>query len=115
MESRYSRAIAVALRQDLRNVRGATKIVMQWTGARERTAKNWFSGSKGPSGEHLVGLVRNSDAVLFGLLELSGRTVDQPAQIALAREKLKEATEALDRAYAPTDGMLSYRLERPAH
>ena len=32
--------------------------------ARERTAKNWFAGTRGPTSEHLVSLVRHSDAVL---------------------------------------------------
>ena len=115
MVSKYSLAIAAALRKDLRNTRGATKIVMQWTGARERTAKNWLSGVKGPSGEHLVGLVRNSDAVLLGLLELSGRTIDHPAQVAVARAKLREAMEALDQVRDSIGDTPAYRSARPAH
>ena len=115
MKSEYCRMIAAALKKDLRNVRGATKIVMQWTGARERTAKNWLSGVKGPSGKHLVGLVRNSDAVLLGLLELSGRTIDHPAQVALAQVKLREAMEALERVRSPIGEAPAYRTGGPAH
>ena len=115
METRYSRVIAAALKRDLRNVRGRTKIVMQWTGARERTAKNWLSASKGPSGKYLVDLIRNSDAVFLEVLELSGRTVDYPAQVALARVKLREAVEALDRVCDPGGGSWPYGTGTPLH
>ena len=49
------------------------KIVMRWTGVSERTAKNWFSGTHGPSGEHLVELMRCSDEVLATVLKAAGR------------------------------------------
>lgn len=44
-----------------------------WTGAHERTAKNWFFGRYAPSGEHLVALARNSDEVLDAFLAMAGR------------------------------------------
>jgi hypothetical protein len=53
--------VSAALRVDLGKTRNAAKIVMRWTGASESTVKNWFAGTKGPSGEHLVTLVRHSD------------------------------------------------------
>lgn len=46
---------------------------MSWTGANERTVKNWLAGVSGPSGEHLVELVRQSDAVAEAFLILAGR------------------------------------------
>jgi hypothetical protein len=46
---------------------------MRWTGASDRTAKNWLSGNCGPSGDHLVNLARESDTVLAALLDLAGR------------------------------------------
>jgi len=49
------------------------KTVMRWTGAGERTVKNWFAGSSGPSGQHLIALARHSDEVLAVLLALAGR------------------------------------------
>jgi hypothetical protein len=49
------------------------KTAAVWTGAHERTAKNWFSGLYGPSGEHLVALARNSDEVLHAFLGMAGR------------------------------------------
>lgn len=72
--SRYASAIADALHNSLANSRARMKIVAAWTGANERTVKNWFSGQYGPSGEHLVGLMRHSDDVLQTVLVLAGRT-----------------------------------------
>ena len=34
----------------------AIKTVMKWTGAKERTVKNWFAGSNGTNGHHLAAL-----------------------------------------------------------
>ncbi|MFZ1989611.1 MAG: hypothetical protein WAW96_07540 [Alphaproteobacteria bacterium] len=72
----YARVVSVALRQHLGGTSSATKMVMRWTGASERTVKHWFAGTTGPSGEHLVALVRHSDLVLNGFLNLSGRDRD---------------------------------------
>ena len=69
----YPRAIAAALRGELGDTHQAIKIVMRWTGAGERSAKNWVGGTRGPTGEHLLSLVRHSDAVLGAVLRLSGR------------------------------------------
>ena len=38
-----------------------------------KTVKNWFSGTYGPSGKHLVALVRHSDGVLGAFLAMAGR------------------------------------------
>ena len=55
-EVHYATAIAAALREDLGSTHQATKTVMRWTGASERTVKNWLAAKSGPSGEHLVAL-----------------------------------------------------------
>ena len=49
------------------------KIVVQLTGANERTVRNWFDAKNGPSGELLVALCRHSDEVLATVLTLAGR------------------------------------------
>jgi hypothetical protein len=85
----YPTAIAAALREDLGHTHRATKTVMRWTGASERTVKNWFAARSGPSGEHLVALIRHSDAVFEALLLLAGR--DQ----VVAAKKLIDARDAL--------------------
>jgi hypothetical protein len=69
----YAGAIADALRTELGQSHRATKTLMRWTGASDRTAKNWLSGACGPSGDHLVTLAKESDAVLAALLGLAGR------------------------------------------
>jgi hypothetical protein len=88
-EVHYATAIAVALREDLGSTHQATKTVMRWTGASERTVKNWLAAKSGPSGEHLVALIRRSDAVFEALMRLAGR--DQ----AVAAKKLVDARDAL--------------------
>src|SRR5690349_20296535 len=69
----YAAAVAAALRDELGDSHRGIKIVMRWTGASERTAKYWFAGTRGPTGEHLASLVRHSDAVLAIFLQLTGR------------------------------------------
>src|SRR6516164_10253630 len=69
----YQSAIAAALIIELGNSHRAVKTVMRWTGANERTVKNWFAGRRGPRGEHLLSLVRHSSAVLEAVLRLAGR------------------------------------------
>ena len=71
--SAYAANIAKALRVELGGSNRAIKTLMRWTQASERTAKCWLAGTSGPSGEHLVVLIRNSDAVLGTVLELSQR------------------------------------------
>lgn len=88
-ELSYPAAIAAALREDLGNTHRAIKSAMRWTGANERTIKNWFAGTSGPSGEHLVALMRHSDAVLEAVLHLAGR------EQAVAAKKLVDARDTL--------------------
>jgi hypothetical protein len=65
------------------------KIVAAWTGANERTVKNWFSGHYGPSGVHLVTLIKHCDEVLSVVLSMADRS-----QL-LAGSKLEEIEERL--------------------
>jgi hypothetical protein len=69
----YTAAIAQALTTELQGSNRAIKTVMRWTGASERTVKGWFSGTSGPSGEHLIALLRNSDTLLEQVMRLAGR------------------------------------------
>ena len=69
----YPRAVAYALKCELGSTHQAIKIIRRWTGAGERTVKNWLAGTSGPSGQHLVDLIRHSDDVLTVLLILAGR------------------------------------------
>ena len=93
----YAAVISAALHSELDNSHRSIKTVMRWTGAKERTVKNWFAGTNGPRGEHLICLARNSDAVLAAF----NRLVIDPRHPALSsldhvRSLLCEAIEALD-------------------
>src|SRR5262245_65186330 len=50
----YAASVATALRSELGDSHRAIKTVMRWTGATDRTAKNWVTGIRGPRGEHLI-------------------------------------------------------------
>jgi hypothetical protein len=55
----YVTVVAAGLRRELGDTHQAIKTVMKWTGANERTVKNWLGGRYGPNGEHLIDLFRN--------------------------------------------------------
>jgi len=96
IKNRYSAAVADALRHGVGDTHQAIKTVMRWTGANERTVKNWFSGANGPSGAHLVALVCNSDEVLKAFLALAGRGgVFAAKKLVDARDKLAEMLELI--------------------
>lgn len=73
-EQQYAMAIGTALRSELGDGHRAAKTVMNWTGASERSAKNWLSCKRGPSGWHLILLTRKSDAVASAVLRLAERS-----------------------------------------
>lgn len=88
-ESSFAAEIAVALHRSLGPTRAGVKIAAEWTGANEKTVKNWFSGRYGPSGVHLAALMRHSDDVLEAFLVMSGR------EHLLVGTKLASAEEAI--------------------
>lgn len=69
----FAAEISSALNDALGKTPAHIKIVATWTGANERTVKNWFAGSYGPSGEHLITLIKHCDAVLAAVLSMSDR------------------------------------------
>lgn len=69
----YASMIATALRTELGDSHRAAKTVMRWTGASERTIKHWLAGHHGPRGEHLVVLMRESEAVFEAVMTAAGR------------------------------------------
>jgi hypothetical protein len=72
-DSDFAAEIAAALHRSLGSTRSGIKAAAVWTGANEKTVKNWFSGRYGPSGDHLVALARHSDEVLGTFLAMAGR------------------------------------------
>jgi hypothetical protein len=93
----YSQAIAYALKCELGTTHQAVKAVMNWTGAGERTVKNWLAGKSGPSGDHLVRLISQSETVLQVLLILGGRQrVAAAERLTGLRDKLAETLQQVD-------------------
>jgi hypothetical protein len=62
-----------ALRSELKDRNSRAKLVAGWTGANERTVKNWILGRYAPCGRHLVVLAQHSDQVLSAILSMAGR------------------------------------------
>jgi hypothetical protein len=97
----YPRAIANALKRELGPTHQAVKIIMKWTGAGERTVKNWLAGINGPSGQHLLELIRNSDNVLQVLLTMAGRRQTSAVQhLGDLRNYLNQTLESIDQFIA---------------
>jgi hypothetical protein len=69
---------------------------MRWTGAGERSAKNWLGGTRGPTGEHLLSLIRHSDEVLNAVLRLTGREAVLPQTSLRQRSGLVKIIENID-------------------
>jgi hypothetical protein len=99
----YAQAIADALRTELGQSHRATKTLMRWTGASERTAKNWLSGHCGPSGDNLVQLARESDCVLATVLGLAHRGHHMVgADLVTIRASLHAAVQLVDDLLDPS-------------
>jgi hypothetical protein len=69
----FALEIASALERTLSDRNTRIKTVAGWTGANERTVKNWLSGQYGPCGAHLVVLIQHSDEVLNAVLSMAKR------------------------------------------
>jgi hypothetical protein len=69
----FALKIAAALRSELKDRNSRAKLVAGWTGANERTVKNWILGRYAPCGRHLVVLAQHSDQVLSAILSMAGR------------------------------------------
>lgn len=94
----YAVEIAAALHRALDSSRSGVKTAAGWTGANERTAKNWFCGRYGPSGQHLVALARNSDEVLNTFLAMAGRRdLVAAAKLATVEHAISELLSAVRR------------------
>lgn len=95
----FARAIAEALKEEL--VRGASiKTIMAWTGAGERTVKEWLAGSNAPRAFQVECLMRSSDLIYERLMVRTGR---KPV---VNRESLKALKEQLTRLAEEIDAAL---------
>ncbi len=107
----FAAVIAETLRETVGGTRMSVKTVMAYTGAGERTVRNWFEGKNGPNGKNLVELVRHSDEVPEALLLMAGREGILAGKMLVdARDKLAEMLEIIDQLQAgdsaadPPDG-----------
>jgi len=69
----FAMKIASALKAELKDQNSRAKLVAGWTGANERTVKNWILGRYAPCGRHLVVLAQHSDQVLNAILSMADR------------------------------------------
>jgi hypothetical protein len=69
----FAMRIALALKSELKDRNSRAKLVAGWTGANERTVKNWISGRYAPCGRHLMVLAQHSDQVLDAILSMADR------------------------------------------
>jgi hypothetical protein len=69
----FAMKIASALKAELKDRNSRAKLVASWTGANERTVKNWILGRYAPCGRHLVVLAQHSDQVLNAILSMADR------------------------------------------
>jgi hypothetical protein len=97
VQKQYAAGIARALKMELGETHQATKTLMRWTNANERTVKNWMAGSSGPRGEHLVALVKHSDLALAAFLGMAERPhALTAAELPVLRQKLQIVIEGID-------------------
>jgi len=90
-------AIAAALSRDFGSSPGAVKRVAKLVNANERAVRNWFDAKNGPSGEHLVKLMRHSGAVVEVVLVLSGRSgLVQAKLVADTKDRVRQLLVLLD-------------------
>jgi hypothetical protein len=95
--SAYRAAIAGALKAELGDTHQAIKIVRRWTGASERTVKNWFAAKNSLGGEQLIILLGHSDGVLDAVLRLSSRhTAIGTSRLVAARSALAASLQQID-------------------
>jgi hypothetical protein len=93
----FQEAIADALRRDFGGSTAAVKRVARLVRANERGVRNWFDAKNGPSGEHLVMLMRQSPAVVEAVLTMSGQSGLMRAKlVADAKERISQILTLLD-------------------
>jgi hypothetical protein len=92
----YSVAVSEALKIQVNGSSHATKKLMRWTGASERTVKGWLSGTNGPCGEHLVELMEKSDQVWDSLRRLTKRPSIEVRHVVALKVSLEVALASID-------------------
>lgn len=103
----YAVAIEVALKREVGTSRHAVKSLARMTHASERTVQNWLSGTRGPSGVHLILLAQNLAAIRSTIMFLAGQGMQQSTDMEAVIRLLFEAIAML------TDGNEVETYQRP--
>ena len=91
-EKAFAVMVATVLRGRFGDRPAAIKIVARWTGASERTVKNWFGGHCAPRGHFFQILVLNCPEMLDAfLLSVGGGDRLAFAKLMAAQRALKDA------------------------
>ena len=69
----FNIVISEALNEAYGDTHAAVKTVEIFTGAGERTVKNWFQGKNGPNGRNLLLLAMHSDLIFEAILIMANR------------------------------------------
>lgn len=69
----FAKLVSSVLCRALGERSSAIKVVARWTGAGERTVKNWFVAKNAPSGDHFLELVRHCPDMLDEFLAAAGQ------------------------------------------
>lgn len=72
-DEKFAKLVASVLCRALGERSSAIKVVARWTGAGERTVKNWFVAKNAPSGDHFLELVRHCPDMLDEFLAAAGQ------------------------------------------
>ena len=97
----FTTVIAETLRKTFGHSGRSIKTVMAYTGAGERTVRNWFECKNGPSGHNLIELLRNSDEILEAVLLMAGREEVLAGKLLVdARDMLVEMLEIINELQA---------------
>ncbi|WP_018897866.1 hypothetical protein [Rhizobium sp. 2MFCol3.1] len=72
-ELKFATVISLALERAVEDTQLNVKTVVGWTGANDRTVKNWFSGRYAPLGHHLMLLATHCDDVMEAIIMMAGR------------------------------------------
>jgi hypothetical protein len=93
----FAQLVSGALIEELGQTHQAVKTAMRWTGASERSVKHWIAGAHGPSGDHLLALMRHSDCVLGSCLAAARRAdVVLAFEVTAIRGRLMEIIALID-------------------
>ena len=104
-DEKFAKLVASVLCRVLGERSSAIKVVARWTGAGERTVKNWFVAKNAPSGDHFLELVRHCPDMLNEFLAAAGQK-ERLAGVSVRAARLALVTSilALDKLMETEDG-----------